>query len=102
MAGIAEAYNSIYGLLNMEYVLDRIHNLASDFKIDGAIFHSNRSCKGMDFKQFEMARMLEDKLGVLSTVFDGDQTDPNIFSEAQYETRVQALVEMMADRKARR
>jgi benzoyl-CoA reductase/2-hydroxyglutaryl-CoA dehydratase subunit BcrC/BadD/HgdB len=102
MAGIAKAYSSIYGLLSMEYVLDRIYRLASEFKIDGAVFHSNRSCKGMDFKQFEMARMLKDRLGVLSVVFDGDQTDPSVFSEAQYETRVQALVEMMADKKSRR
>ena len=27
--------------------------------------------------------------------FDGDQSDPRVFSEAQYETRVEALVEIM-------
>ena len=30
-----------------------------------------------------------------SVMFDGDQTDPRLFSEAQYETRIQALAEMM-------
>ena len=72
---------------------------AKDFKVDGALFHSNRSCKGMDFKQYEIQRKLESELGIPSVIFDGDQTDPSVFSEAQYETRVQALVEMMAERK---
>ena len=35
------------------------------------------------------------KLGVPYVSFDGDQTDPRVFTPAQYETRVQALTEMM-------
>ena len=31
---------------------------------------------------------------------DGDQTDARNFSEAQFDTRVEALAEMMADKKA--
>jgi benzoyl-CoA reductase/2-hydroxyglutaryl-CoA dehydratase subunit BcrC/BadD/HgdB len=34
-------------------------------------------------------------------VFDGDQTDPNNFSAAQFETRAQALGEMMDAKQAR-
>lgn len=39
---------------------------------------------------------------VPSVVFDGDQTDPRIFSQAQYETRIQALVEMMEENKIKK
>ena len=84
---------------NVTYAIDRLLKRAKDFKVDGALFHSNRSCKGMDFKQYEIQRKLESELGIPSVIFDGDQTDPSVFSEAQYETRVQALVEMMAERK---
>ena len=35
-------------------------------------------------------------------IFDGDQTDPRLFSEAQYETRIQALAEMMEENKAKK
>ena len=45
--------------------------------------------------------MLEE-CGVPSVIFDGDQTDPRLFSEAQYETRIQALAEMMAENKAKK
>ena len=99
LAGMAKAYDAIYVQRNVAYATDRLLKRAEDFRVDGALFHSNRSCKGMDFKQYEIQRQLKSKLGVPSVVFDGDQTDPSVFSEAQYETRVQALVEMMAERK---
>jgi benzoyl-CoA reductase/2-hydroxyglutaryl-CoA dehydratase subunit BcrC/BadD/HgdB len=54
----------------------------------------------MDFRQYEVQRRIEQETGIPSVVFDGDQTDPRNFSEAQYETRVQALVEMMEMKKA--
>ena len=99
LAGMAKAYDAIYVQRNVTYAIDRLLKRAKDFKVDGALFHSNRSCKGMDFKQYEIQRKLESELGIPSVIFDGDQTDPSVFSEAQYETRVQALVEMMAERK---
>ena len=41
--------------------------------------------------------------GIFPTVtFDGDQSDPRCFSEAQYETRVEALVEIMAENKRKK
>ena len=99
LAGMAKAYDSIYTQRNVNYATDRLLKRAKDFQIDGAIFHSNRSCKGMDFKQIEMQRQLKEKMGIPSVMFDGDQTDPSVFSEAQYETRVQALVELMEENK---
>ena len=99
---MARAYDAIYTQRNVEYAADRFIKLAGAFNVDGAIFHSNRSCKGMDFKQYEIQRRLKEQLGIPSVMFDGDMADPSAFSEAQYETRVQALVEMMEERKARK
>ena len=53
----------------------------------------------MDFRCYEVQRRITDKMGVPSVIFDGDQTDPRVFSEAQFETRIQALVEMMEKNK---
>ena len=39
-------------------------------------------------------------LGVSIASFDGDQADPRNYSKAQYETRIEALVEMMNEQKA--
>jgi len=97
--GMARAYSSIYVNRNLDFGTDNIVNIVNDFNLDGIIFHSNRSCKLMDFRQFEVQRRVEQATGVASVIFDGDQTDPRAFSAAQYETRIQALVEMMESRK---
>ena len=47
----------------------------------------------------EMQRRFTADLGVPCAGFDGDQADPRNFNEAQYETRVQGLVEAMAENK---
>jgi benzoyl-CoA reductase/2-hydroxyglutaryl-CoA dehydratase subunit BcrC/BadD/HgdB len=99
--GMARAYSSIYVNRNLEFGVDNIIGIVRDFQLDGIIFHSNRSCKFMDFRQFEVQRRVEAATGVASVIFDGDQTDPRAFSPAQYETRIQALVEMMENRKAK-
>lgn len=93
--GMVKAYASNYANRNLDYDTDNMVKLAQDFAIDGIVYHSNRSCKLMDFRQYEIQRRVGRITGVPSVVFDGDQTDPRNFSEAQYETRIQALVEMM-------
>ena len=75
---------------------------AIDHKVDGAIFHVNRSCKNWSGTLYEMERQFKEKTGVPTVTFDGDQSDPRCFSEAQYETRVEALVEIMAENKRKK
>ncbi len=100
--GMARAYASNYANRNLEYGTNNVAKLVRDFDLDGIIYHSNRSCKLMDFRQYEVQRRIEAMAGVPSVVFDGDQTDPRIFSLSQYETRVQALIEMMEKNKEAR
>ncbi len=98
--GMAKAYSYYHANRCVDYVSETMLGLAKEFQVDGVIFHSNRSCKLMDFTVYEQQRRLEEKAGIPSVVFDGDMCDPRILSEAQYETRIQALVEMMENRKA--
>ena len=42
-------------------------------------------------------RQLREKAHIPTMTFDGDQSDPRVFSEAQYETRVEALTEIMEE-----
>ena len=99
---MARAYSSNYANRNLEYGTDNIVQIVNDFSLDGIIYHSNRSCKLMDFRQYEVQRQVKERTGVVSVIFDGDQTDPNAFSLAQYETRIQALMEMMEQRRMER
>ena len=101
--GMARAYSgNVYPNRTLNYDVDNMVGLARKFDLDGIIFHSNRSCKLMDFRQYEVQRRVLEACGVPSVIFDGDQTDPRLFSEAQYETRVQALAEMMETNRAKK
>ncbi|MDD3164792.1 MAG: 2-hydroxyacyl-CoA dehydratase family protein [Oscillospiraceae bacterium] len=100
LTGMARAYTVNYANRNLDFGTDYLKKLVDQFNLDGVLYHSNRSCKLMDFRQYEVRRRVEAMTGIPTTMFDGDQTDPRSFSEAQYETRVQGLVEMMDKRKA--
>ena len=99
IAGMAKAYSYYHSNRCIESISDLMGGLIDDFNVDGVIFHSNRSCKLMDFTIYEQQRRVADNKGIPTVVFDGDMTDPRVFSEAQYETRIQALVEMMEKNK---
>lgn len=47
----------------------------------------------------EVQRQLSKQAGVPFTSFDGDQADYRNYSEAQFETRIQGLVEVMREKK---
>ena len=63
------------------------------------VVHQNRSCKNMSLLNNAGALYVQKKLDVPFVIFDGDQTDPRNFSEAQFDTRVEALGEMMDAKK---
>ena len=96
---LVRAYASHYANRSIAYSVDNISKITEDYSLDGIIFHSNRICKLMDFKQYEIQRQVQQRTGVPAVFFDGDQTDPRVFSDAQYETRIQALVELMEKNK---
>ena len=101
--GMARSYTGNYANRNLDYGANQMEDLIREFSVDGVVFHSNRSCKLMDFRTYEVQRRITERTGCPSVIFDGDQTDPRVFSEAQYETRIQGLLEMMEEnREAKR
>ena len=71
-------------------------------KVDGAVIHINRSCKKWSGASYELERQLRERVGIPTVCFDGDQSDPRCFSEAQYDTRIEALVEIMEQNKRKK
>lgn len=91
----AYAYVPNCNVFERELEMRKLEGLKN--KVDGAVFHMNRSCKRWSGNLYEMERRLREELGIPTVVFDGDQSDPRAFSEAQYLTRIQGLVEIMAE-----
>lgn len=99
--GLAKAYTGITSNVNMANNVWQSVDLVNQYNLDGVMYHSNRSCKLMSMKQFEVMRKVNEITGKPVTIFDGDQSDPRAFSLAQFETRAQALYEIMATNRKR-
>ena len=92
---MVEAYCSVPNAVNLERSVELRKQVGAAGKIDGGLVHINRSCKMWSGFAPELARRVSADLGVPMITFDGDQADPRNFSEAQYQTRVEGLVEIM-------
>jgi len=100
LESMAEAYSRTYINCCLEQRGAVLEKVVRDGNCDGLIMHQNRSCKNMSLLNNEGGQRVQKNLGVPYVIFDGDQTDARNFSEAQFDTRVEALTEMMADKKA--
>lgn len=95
MLSMAEAYTRIYINTCLENRAKVLTDVVTTGKSDGVLYHLNRSCKLMSFLNADTAEIIQQKTGLPFTSFDGDQTDPRNFAPAQFDTRVQALDEIM-------
>lgn len=98
--GMARAYSALLNNINLDRLVDDRAEVIKKFNCAGAVYHMNRSCKIMDFLQYELGRRVEKKTGIPYARFDGDQSDPRNFAKAQFETRIQGLTEIMESKKA--
>ncbi len=89
------AYCSVPNAINLEKSRDKRIKLCKDNHVEGLLVHTNRSCKLWSGFMYEMSRQIGEACGIPVASFDGDQADPRNFSEAQYDTRVQGLMEIM-------
>ena len=98
--GMIEAYCKVPNAINLETARDKRVRLCNNIGVDGLLVPTNRSCKLWSGFMPEMSRQIGEACGIPVVSFDGDQADPRNFSEAQYDTRVQGLTEIMESRKA--
>lgn len=95
--GLVRAYCSVPNSVGLETARDQRINLIQSQGADGILVHTNRSCKLWSGFMAEESRQVAKATGVPLANFDGDQADPRNFSEAQYDTRVQGLAEVMEE-----
>ena len=97
--GMIRAYCRVPNAINLEVARDKRIKLCKDNSVEGLLVHVNRSCKLWSGFMSEMSRQIGKECDIPVVSFDGDQADPRNFSEAQYDTRVQGLTEIMEARK---
>ena len=99
LRAMAERVISEYIPRSLDWRINTIIKYVQDYSVDGLIMHSPRTCRPMDIGQYDIIDAVARRVGVPGMVLEADHSDPNYYSEAQVDTRLQAFIEMLEARK---
>ena len=98
---LATKYLPGYLNLDLNTKVELMVSIAKDWKLDGAVLFSNRSCKPYSVGQYDIKTALE-KIGVKSVMFEADMVDPRAYAADIVNNRLDAFLEMLgSDRNAK-
>ncbi len=92
----AEAYSLVLLNRDLPNRLRVMKGLAQQFGVQGAVLHSDRSCKPYSIGQLDLKERLAEEAHLKVVLLEADHADPRAFSEEQVKTRVQAFIESFA------
>ena len=92
---MAEGYSRIYLNIGVDQMAEQVIAMAEKYDVDGIVMHSNRSCKPYSFGQYDIQRIVGEKMGIPTLMIEADMVDERSFSEGQVETRIEAFIEVL-------
>ncbi|MDT8272750.1 MAG: 2-hydroxyacyl-CoA dehydratase family protein [Desulfomonilia bacterium] len=90
---------SLVSCLSIRRRKEMVLKACRDYAIDGAVFHQNKSCVPITIGQADIRRALLKELDIPSITIDADHMDARNFSHAQFQTRADAFMEMLLEKK---
>jgi bcr-type benzoyl-CoA reductase subunit B len=95
LESLAKTYSLVILNNNLEHRLKLMERMVKDYAVDGLVVHSARSCKPYSLGQYDLKRLLSERLGIPAVVIEADITDYRYFSEEQALTRLEAFFESL-------
>lgn len=92
---MADCYTRIFLNTGTDEMADRIISMADRYEVSGLVLHSNRSCKPYSLGQYDVQRIVQEKLGLPTLIIEADMVDERSFSESQIDTRIDAFLELL-------
>jgi benzoyl-CoA reductase subunit B len=86
---------------NIDWLIDNVAQLCQEFAIDGLVMHAHRTCRSLAAAQLEVMDGVSRRLGIPGVFFEADIADETFYSDAQVDTRLQALVESIEAKRRR-
>ncbi|MFO7748869.1 MAG: 2-hydroxyacyl-CoA dehydratase family protein [Desulfobacteraceae bacterium] len=96
---MAEGYTRIYLNLGIDEMAEQVIDMVSFYRADGLVMHSNRSCKPYSFGQMDIMEIVRKRCGIPVLMVEADMTDPRSFSKGQMETRIDAFMEIIKQKR---
>ena len=90
---MARAYSLVILNNNLNNRLKLMERLIKEYLVDGLVIHSARSCKPYSVGQYDLKRLLIERLKVPSVIIEADIADSRAYSEEQVHTRLEAFFE---------
>jgi benzoyl-CoA reductase/2-hydroxyglutaryl-CoA dehydratase subunit BcrC/BadD/HgdB len=92
---MARTYALVVLNRNLDHRFQLMSSMVAGYAIDGAVFHSTRSCKPYSMGQYDMKRRFLADLGVKSVIIEADTTDPRNYAHGPTVTRLEAFLESL-------
>ncbi|MCK5801104.1 MAG: 2-hydroxyacyl-CoA dehydratase [Deltaproteobacteria bacterium] len=96
LASTARAYTYVILNEDLNRKLALMKRLAAEYKVSGAILHSDRSCKPYSIGQIDLKSRLASEAGIRTLLLEADHNDPRAYAPEQGQTRLQAFMESFA------
>jgi len=84
--------------LNLDYRIEKYIELAKRYKLDGFLFHSNRSCKWISQDVIALRDSITELTGIPGVIFEADQNDPRLYSFENLERQIDSFIDLLAVR----
>ena len=80
-------------------LIDLIMGLCRKYEVDGMVIHASRTCRAFTNPQFLIADAAQKRLGIQTTMFEGDVTDESFYKDELLNSRVEAMLEAIDARR---
>jgi len=79
--------------------IDQYVAFAEHYKIDGFLYHSNRSCKMVSQDIPELRRAVTERTGIPGVILEADHNDPRLYTMETLEAQIESFLELLSSRR---
>ena len=97
---LAEYCLGCYTNLGLPTRLELLEHYIREYKADGFMINSIKSCNSFSVGQLLMLRQLEQRTGVPGGFIESDLVDPRYFSAANIKNRIESYLQMLEQKRA--
>jgi benzoyl-CoA reductase/2-hydroxyglutaryl-CoA dehydratase subunit BcrC/BadD/HgdB len=92
---ISKSYSLVILNNHLNHRLDLMERLIREYHVDGLVIHSARSCKPYSVGQYDIKRILMERLRIPSVVIEADIADSRAYSEDQILKGLEAFLDTL-------
>ena len=97
--GMAQNYLICPNNHSAPILIDLMMDLCKKYEVDGMVIHASRTCRAFTNPQFLIADAATKRLGIQTSMFEGDVTDESFYKDELLNSRVEAMLEAIDARR---